>query len=40
MKFNSYAILFAIGFIFGWNLFLIQRDTKLFKAYDACTQST
>ena len=30
------------GFILGalWNVFLIQRDQKMFKAYDACTQFT
>lgn len=30
------------GFLLGvlWNVFLIQRDQKMFKAYDACTQFT
>jgi hypothetical protein len=36
----KYAIICAIFAIFGWNIFLIQRDQKLFKAYDACTQFT
>ena len=35
-----YLILGGIGFIVGWNVFLIQRDQQLFKAYDACTQYT
>jgi hypothetical protein len=26
-------ILLGIGFIFGWNLFLIQRDEQMFKKY-------
>lgn len=30
----------ALAFFVGWNVFLIQRDSKLFKAYDACTQFT
>jgi hypothetical protein len=25
--------------ILGWNVFLIQRDIKLFEAYYACIQS-
>jgi hypothetical protein len=32
-------ILGGLGFIVGWNVFLIQRDAKLFKAYDACSHS-
>jgi hypothetical protein len=32
---TSYIYLAFIA-ILGWNAFLIQRDTKLFKAYDAC----
>lgn len=35
-----YFVVSAVGFIIGWNIFLIQRDTKLFNAYDACTQFT
>ena len=32
---RKYAITFALGFIamIGWNVFLIQRDEKLYKAY-------
>ncbi len=26
-------ILLSIGFILGWNLFLIQRDEQMFKNY-------
>jgi hypothetical protein len=39
---KRYITYTALGFILmlGWNIFLIQRDQKLFKAYDACTQST
>jgi len=29
----------GIGFMFGWNAFLINRDAKLLKAYDACIES-
>jgi DhnA family fructose-bisphosphate aldolase class Ia len=36
---NRYLILGAIGFIIGWNIFLIQRDQKMFKAYDACAHT-
>jgi hypothetical protein len=35
-----YLVLGGIGCIIGLNVFLIQRDAELFKAYDACTQST
>ena len=37
----KYIIAFVGGFalILIWNAFLIIRDVKLFKAYDACTQS-
>ena len=32
---RKYIITFALGFaaIIGWNVFLIQRDTKLFDSY-------
>ena len=32
---RKYVITFALGFIamIGWNVFLIQRDEKLYKAY-------
>ena len=32
---KKYIITFALGFlaIIGWNIFLIQRDEKLYKAY-------
>lgn len=32
---KKYVITFALGFlaIIGWNIFLIQRDEKLYKAY-------
>lgn len=36
----TYFVLGAIGFMIGWNVFLIQRDARLIKAYDACAQST
>jgi hypothetical protein len=36
---TSYIYLAFIA-ILGWNAFLIQRDQKMFKAYDACTQTT
>jgi hypothetical protein len=26
--------LIGLGIIIGWNLFLIQRDSKLFEAYN------
>jgi hypothetical protein len=35
----SYIYLGVIA-ILMWNGFIIQRDQKLFKAYDACTQFT
>ena len=28
-----YLILGGIGFIIGWNVFLIQRDAKMFESY-------
>jgi len=31
-----YLILGGIGFMIGWNVFLIHRDAELFKAYNAC----
>ena len=32
---RKYVITFALGFLamIGWNVFLIQRDEKLYKAY-------
>lgn len=32
---KKYVITFALGFlaIIGWNVFLIQRDDRLYKAY-------
>ncbi len=32
---RKYVITFALGFIamIGWNVFLIQRDDKMYKAY-------
>jgi len=32
---KKYVVVFVIGFFvtIGWNLFLIQRDEKLYKAY-------
>jgi putative flippase GtrA len=35
-----YLIVGGIGFIVGWNIFIIQRDNELFKAYDACAHYT
>jgi len=32
MKLYFYVIL-GVGVIFGWNLFLIQRDNKMFDGY-------
>jgi len=29
-----YLIIGGIGFIVGWNIFLIQRDQKMFDGYD------
>jgi hypothetical protein len=34
------SIIFVLATIVGWNIFLVQRDQKLFRAYDACTQFT
>jgi len=34
------AIIFSLAAIFVWNGFLIQRDSKLLKAYEVCTQFT
>ena len=34
------AIILSLAAIFVWNGFLIQRDSELFKAYDACVQFT
>jgi len=31
-----YLILGGVGFIVGWNVFLIQRDTNLFESYNRC----
>jgi len=30
----------AFAFFVGWNVFLIQRDAEMFKAYDACAHYT
>jgi hypothetical protein len=30
----SYLIIGGIGFIIGWNIFLIQRDSNLFESYN------
>jgi len=32
MKLYFYVIL-IVGVIFGWNVFLIQRDNKMFEGY-------
>ena len=29
------TVTLAFAVILGWNVFLIQRDNKLFKSYDA-----
>jgi hypothetical protein len=34
------VLICGLAFILLWNAFLIHRDAKLFKAYDACTQFT
>jgi hypothetical protein len=34
---NISFIVVAIGAIIGWNVFLIQRDQKLFEAYNQPT---
>jgi hypothetical protein len=31
-----YLIIGAIGFVVGWNVFLIQRDQQLFESYNRC----
>jgi hypothetical protein len=31
-----YLIIGGIGFIVGWNVFLIQRDQSLFNSYNRC----
>lgn len=33
----TFLILMLLGL--GWNVFLIQRDSQLFKAYDVCTRT-
>lgn len=33
-----FVLMFAV--MLGWNVFLIDRDAKLFKAYDTCKQFT
>jgi len=37
---KKYVISGLIGFavILGWNVFLIQRDNKMFEAYGSVTQ--
>lgn len=37
-KYLTYIVLIFFA-ILGWNVFLIQRDQKLFDAYDSCVQS-
>ena len=32
------AVVFAVGFILGYNAFLVKRDAQLFKAYDRPVQ--
>lgn len=32
-------VICGIGFILGWNLFLIQRDQKMYDAYGVSTYS-
>ena len=32
-----FSIVFGLGVIIGWNAFLIQRDQKLFDAYNQPT---
>ena len=34
-----YLIIGSIGFVVGWNVFLIQRDQQLFESYNQPTQS-
>jgi hypothetical protein len=34
-----YLIIGAIGFVVGWNVFLIQRDQQLFESYNQPSQS-
>jgi len=36
---TSYIFLAFVA-ILGWNVFLIQRDRELFKAYNACAHYT
>ena len=35
-----YLVLSGIVIMIGWNVFLIQRDRELFKAYNACAHYT
>jgi len=35
-----HLILVGIAFILGWNVFLIHRDSEMFRAYDACASYT
>lgn len=38
-KMKLFYIFLGMSFMIGYNMFLIQRDQKLFKAYDhACQQ--
>lgn len=32
----QYLIIGGLGFIVGWNVFLIQRDRSLFESYNQC----
>jgi len=32
----KYFLIAAIGFVIGWNVFLIQRDRQLFESYNRC----
>lgn len=34
-----YLIIGSIGFVVGWNVFLIQRDQQLFESYNQPPQS-
>ena len=31
-----YLVIGGIGFIVGWNVFLIQRDQAMFNSYNRC----
>ena len=38
MKQLPYLFIGAIGFVVGWNVFLIQRDHQLFESYNQPSQ--